>query len=88
MSIWSLQGTGFGAEHPYHGIKRMTYTEHWGKNKSNSVPIDGSNWLAIWKAADRLIRESGDRNHVYIEGFDRVEMPDSTEVVLDLQTGS
>ena len=36
----------------------------------------GLDWLAIWKAADKAILESGDRHHVFVEGiYQRNEDP-------------
>lgn len=33
------------------------------------VEVEGNNWVALWKAADKAIWKSGDSHHIFIEQF-------------------
>lgn len=44
-----------------------------------------SSWLDIWKASDKLIRLSGDKHHIFIEGLEPVS---NTKNKFKLVTGS
>ncbi len=68
----------------------MVYAEYWPATDSQARPgkpltvalPDDPTWHDLHKAADELIRQSGDEHHVFIENFDRVGP------VLTLWTGS
>ena len=64
-AIWSefdLPEHGFLQDHPYQGVLTLTYQGH-------SVPILGQTWGDLYRAADDVIRRSGDSHHIFIEGF-------------------
>ena len=48
-------------------------------------PITGFTWAALWMAADKVIRDSGDEHHRFVEGF-RAREEDPTTLILS--TGS
>ena len=68
-SVWSVDGCdSIESAHPFTHCKTVVYKDHWG-GKEVSAPIEGTSYLAVWKACDKCIRESGDNHHVFIEGF-------------------
>ena len=83
---WSVS-LGGTYVHPMaqHGVDGYTlrYAVHFGKNPVETV-IQGSSALDLWAAADRLIHESGDLHHVFIEAFMFTAKPN----VIELVTGS
>lgn len=79
-SIWEV--TDFTAV-AFPGKRKMTYAVNWG-NKDIELDLpENPTWLDMWKAADRIIKDSGDQHHVFIEGF-----TEKDGGVLDLDTGS
>ena len=65
-SIWSvfeLPVHGFLQPHPYPSDAFVVY----GKGH---VPVLGSTWGDVYRAADCAIRNSGDLHHIFIEGFE------------------
>jgi len=84
-SEWSiLTVSNMSDRHPFEGADRVVYQLHWGK-KPVSASINGLSWAALWVAANRCIRDSGDSHHVYIERF----TPDAEDPrTLVLSTGS
>ncbi len=78
-SIWSmyeLDELDFLQHHPYPSDAFVVY--HGGH-----VPVSGSTWGDIYRAADQAIRNSGDQHHIFIEAF---ELRNGNE--LHLVTGS
>lgn len=68
-SVWSVAGCdSIESAHPFTHCKTVVYRDHWG-DKEVSARIEGTSYLDVWKACDKCIRESGDRHHVFIEGF-------------------
>lgn len=68
-AIWSIYEIASCLEkHPYVGHKEIVYSTHWGEEDVR-VPIDGDDYLALFRAADQAIRLSGDQHHVFIESF-------------------
>ena len=64
-SIWSIYELplhGFLQDHPYRGALTLSYQGH-------AVPILGQTWADLYRAADDVIRRSGDGHHIFIEGF-------------------
>jgi hypothetical protein len=87
VSVWSIPGVDFfDAPHIYDAT-HMYYDAHWGENQTGIVKIPGKKWLDLWRAAEELIRASGDEHHVFIEDFVSSVDADGTKV-LSLQTGS
>lgn len=67
---WSIdEVTDLYSPHNFHGVTKMIYTNHWGEIKPVSVPINGSQWVDLWKAANECILKSGDDHHIFIEDF-------------------
>jgi len=61
-SIYELPLHGFLQDHPYRGALTLSYQGH-------AVPILGQTWGDLYRAADDVIRRSGDGHHCFIEGF-------------------
>lgn len=82
-SVWSVFSVeDFQEEHPYKGADLLVYEDHWGENPVQ-VAIEGPLWGDLFRAADVVIKASGDSHHVFIEGFKAV-----SPKVLHLTTGS
>jgi len=82
-SIWSMYEVKSCQDpHPYQGHTALVYDTFWGDANSIEVAINGSTWLDLYDAADRVIYQSGDEHHIFIENF-YVE-----DGVLKLSTGS
>lgn len=71
-------------QHPWPDARQLIYKAN-GETKPHTEMIPGGNWVGLWHAADRAIRESGDLHHIFIEGFVPVK---GDERVLELHTGS
>ena len=84
-SEWSIYTVeDMSDRHPFEGADRVVYRDHWGKNPVSSS-INGLSWAALWVAANRCIRDSGDEHHAFIERFE----PDAEDPrTLVLSTGS
>ena len=61
-SVFDLPEHGFLQDHPYQGVLTLTYQGH-------AVPILGQTWGDLYRAADDVIRRSGDGHHIFVEGF-------------------
>ena len=75
-SMYELDEHGFLQDHPYPSDAFVCY-------QGGHVPVFGSTWGDIYRAADWAIRNSGDMHHIFIEGF---ELKNGNE--LHLVTGS
>jgi len=64
-SIYELPIHGFLMDHPYTSDAFVVYQGH-------HVPVYGQTWADIYRAADRVIRLSGDSHHIFIEHFEQV----------------
>jgi len=63
---------------PYPNLRSLHYDGHWGKN--NQVDFEKApNFLEIWKACDKMIFDSGDHHHIYIESIDSNDSKDPLE---------
>lgn len=84
-SEWSIHSVeSMSDRHPFEGADRIVYRDHWGP-KPVSSSINGLSWAALWVAANRCVRDSGDEHHVFIEQFS----PDPKDPrTLVLSTGS
>ncbi len=83
-SIWSIHEVKDFTEVPFPEARAVTYTQHWGKPVDVLLPANPT-WLDLWKAADVLIKRSGDSHHVYIEDF---KPRKENSFILELSTGS
>lgn len=79
-SVYELQEHGFLQDHPWQGAKSLCYHDR------HTAPIQGPTWGDLYRAADEVIRRSGDSHHIFIEGFYHSVKGDNT--VLELTTGS
>lgn len=87
MTTWSIdEVTPEDMDKPFSkkAVKGITY-ESWGETQNVEFGSKGKKmtWLDMWKEADKLIRQSGDTDHVFIEDF--VEQESG---YYDLVTGS
>lgn len=68
-SVWSIydfdMNEGFGGR-PGYLAKELVYD--WDRTVRIPLP-DNPTFLQLWGAADAALKESGDENHVFIEGF-------------------
>jgi hypothetical protein len=82
-SIWSIYELplhGFLQDHPWRGARSLCYHDQ------HTAPILGATWGDLYRAADEVIRRSGDSHHIFIEGFYRWAKSDDS--ILGLTTGS
>ena len=88
QAIWSIYDdvdvNGMDQPHPFTNARYVIYDNHWGE-RDGRVPIEGTTWLDLYRAADCAIRESGDTHHIYIEQFTPIQ---DTPGCLRLSTGS
>jgi hypothetical protein len=86
-SRWSLYNES-GTNADAVGIEgrglTLVYTGHWGPTSASIDLPDNPTWKQLFVAADKLIRDSGDNHHTFIELFQRCG--DST--TYELITGS
>lgn len=61
-SIYELEEHGFLKDHPYPKDVAVCY-------QGETVPVFGSTWGDVYRAADWAIRNSGDQHHIFIEAF-------------------
>jgi hypothetical protein len=61
-SMYELDEHGFLQDHPYPADAFVCY-------QGGHVPVFGSTWGDIYRAADWAIRNSGDDHHIFIEAF-------------------
>jgi len=84
-SVWSILEIEDFTEEPFSDINTLFYTQHWGTVDLDPITIEtDKSWLALWKAADELIRLSGDGHHIFIEKFE----PIGNTGMYELFTGS
>ena len=78
-AVWSMyEVKNLSDTHTYEGIKTVTYKDHWGETEDGEdigpvvVKVNGTTWAALYVAANAAIRDSGDKHHVFVEGFEQV----------------
>lgn len=92
-STWSMWEDPTGKEnrvwmdsdHPYAEGAVIEYDASMGDGKIYKVTIEGTQWIDVWKACDKLIQLSTDRHHRCIEAL---RERDGEDGVLVLWTGS
>lgn len=63
-TVWSMyEISDLSQRHPYFSDAFVCY-------QGGHVPVFGSTWTDIYRAADQAIRNSGDLHHIFIEGFE------------------
>jgi hypothetical protein len=92
VTIWSV-GAGFTAAEDFNkpafaGLGPLKTYSMTYEGSEVLVPPSGEHnsitWLDLWKAADNLVRMSGDLHHRFIEGF----YFDARDPKIKLSTGS
>lgn len=67
LSVWSdYDVTDMYSAHPYPEGSVIVYENYDSVVRS---PVEGPAWLDVYRAADKAVRESGDRHHIFIERF-------------------
>jgi len=84
QSIWSVYNIKGIREKAFtdNTPLELIYDMHWGEKTVRTRVPKNPTWLTLWKCADKLIYESGDRHHIFIEAFLR------NGNILTLVTGS
>lgn len=77
-SVYELEEHGFLFNHPWEGARVLVY-------QRETAPIQGPTWGDLYRAANEVIRRSGDDHHIFIEGFGKYATDNS---MLELTTGS
>lgn len=68
ISVWSdYDVTDMDSAHPYPADSVVVYDTY--ESEPVRSPVRGASWRDLYRAADLAIRESGDRHHIFIEGF-------------------
>lgn len=83
-AVWSMyEVDNLSERHPFEGATKLIYRAYGAGDQI--VEINGSTWASLYVAANALIRDSGNENHIYIENFQQSSInPD----ILLLSTGS
>lgn len=81
-SSWSIYEIEDFNAVPFPMAEVVAYSNHWGEEPVQMNIPKNSTWLDLWRAADSLIKKSGDEHHIFIEQF---TLRDN---VLILSTGS
>ena len=83
-AVWSMyEVDNLSERHPFEGATKLIYRAYGSGDQI--VEINGSTWASLYVAANALIRDSGNENHIYIENFQQSSInPD----ILLLSTGS
>lgn len=83
-ATWSVyEVDNLSDRHPFEGVTKVVYRAYGSGD--HEVAINGATWLALYVAANALIRDSGDDHHSFIEGFTQSSI-DPT--ILFMTTGS
>lgn len=84
LAFWnpSLGGVGGRDRHGYPGARSVIYE---GRERALmfSSKIEGQSWVDLYRACDRVIRNSGDLERLHVHGFLMLD----EGVTLELQTG-
>jgi hypothetical protein len=83
-AVWSIyEVDNLSQPHPYAGATKVIYRAYGAGD--HEVAIEGNTWKSLFIAADKLIRDSGDGHHIYIEDFKQSSIDPS---ILFVTTGS
>lgn len=92
-SVWSMWTTDEWTDmKDVSGIPVGTVIRHsdlWGQ--TTKATVEGKTWLDVWKTCEKVIIESGDTWHIFIEDlvWTVIEQPDGTvDKYLDMICGS
>lgn len=68
VSVWSdYDVNNMDSLHPYPADSVVVYETY--ESEPVRSPVKGPTWRDLYRAADCAIRSSGDRHHIFIEGF-------------------
>lgn len=82
LTVWSIPGTRFNRDSGLGG-RVLRYDD--ADQAAEAMVPPGATWAVVQDIADDLVRMSGDRHHIFIEGFE----PDPADPnVVKLITGS
>ena len=83
-AVWSMyEVDNLSDRHPFEGVTKVVYRAY--ESGDHEVAINGGTWAALYVAANAIIRDSGDNNHIFIEGFEQSSI---NPEVLFVSTGS
>ena len=83
-AVWSIyEVDNLSERHPFQGATKLIYRAYGSGDQV--VEINGSTWASLYVAANALIRDSGNGDHIYIENFQQSAI--SPDILL-LSTGS
>jgi hypothetical protein len=76
-SVWSIsevKAAQLDTSFSEKNVKGIVY-ESWGDKKEVSFGKAGKKmtWMDMWREADKLMRQSGDDHHIFIEDFNEVK---------------
>lgn len=84
QTIWSIFTVDDFRKIPFPEAEVVTYDGGWGR--SGSIVLETwATWADLWAAADKLIAQSGDLHHIFIE---RISRSKEDPTVLVIETGS
>lgn len=84
-SVWSEYSVNnLNDQHTLGKNAKIHYRDHWG-DRDFTLPVEGDTWLAVYLVAEKLINDSGDDHHIFIEDF--LQSKDDPELYF-LRTGS
>ncbi len=83
-AVWSIyEVDNLNEVHPFVGATKVIYRAYGSGD--HEVAINGTTWESLYIAADKLIRESGDNHHIFIEAFKQSSI---SPEILFVSTGS
>jgi len=84
LAVWSIyEVENLSEPHPFVGVEKVIYRAYGSGD--HEVTIEGNTWKSLYIAADKLIRESGDNHHIFIETFKQSSIAPE---ILFISTGS
>jgi hypothetical protein len=66
-AVWSMDIKPWNKVAYTCKIRLHDSNPYWGDKMY--IPLENPTWMDLWKACDVSIRESGDTDHCFVEGF-------------------
>ena len=83
-AVWSIfEVENLSERHPFVGVTKVIYRAYGSGD--HEVTIEGDTWKSLYVAADKLIRDSGDGHHIFVEDFKQSSIDPE---ILFVSTGS
>ena len=82
-SCWSMGDMLLLSKQPaINGTVTISYpsTNHWGEN-SPSYEVTDPTYMKLWEICDKLITESGDEHHIFIEDVSYNKVSNEWELI-------